>query len=61
MITDAQYEALKFVIEDAGEAYSTYKTPGTNPDEDEQKYEQTVRGYGETLMGLGKQEFGLEF
>jgi hypothetical protein len=56
-VTEEEYTALKFALEDVAESYSEYKNPGTDADEGEQEYEDKVRAHGKALVGLYAREF----
>lgn len=56
-LSEEQFEAIRFAMDDVNEAYSTYKMIGDDADEDEVKYENRVRHYGKLIMELLNGQF----
>jgi hypothetical protein len=56
ILSEEQFEAVKFAVEDVAEVYEQFKFDGDNHDEGEQEYETKVRKYGQVLGELAKDQ-----
>lgn len=57
IMSEAQYEAIKFAVNDTAEVYSQFKGINEENDPDEEEYAKQVRKHGQVLTELSNDQF----
>lgn len=52
ILSEEQYEAVKFAVEDVAEVYSQFKGINESGDPDEEEYSKQVRKHGQVLTDM---------